>query len=113
MAVETLTAMLKQAESKLRELESDLHKIKKQAVLLLEENNALRSALGRVCGQEAEAEDEGKVPAPPGSGGALENLQRLYEQGFHICNVHFGHLRKDECLFCISLLERSRAGQKT
>lgn len=105
--MQALTALLKQMETRLREVESDLQKIKKQTALLLEENNALRSALAHVCGQEEETEDKNKVADR--SGGAFENLQRLYEQGFHICNVHFGHLRKEECLFCISLLERGRA----
>lgn len=35
------------------------------------------------------------------------NLMKLYEQGFHICHETFGKLREDECLFCLSVIERT------
>ena len=104
--VQTLNMMLKQMETKVRELESDLQRVKKLTALLLEENNALRSVLAHVYGQKEETEDKSKDEA---HGGAWENLKRLYEKGFHVCNVRFGSIRKEECLFCVSLLERTGA----
>ncbi|MGQ9823822.1 MAG: initiation control protein YabA [Desulfotomaculales bacterium] len=105
--METVPAAIKRMEAKVRELEDDLQKIKKQVILLTEENNALRKALARVCGQE-----EKEAPSPPLPGevptDAFENLQHIYGEGFHICNVHFGHVRKEECLFCLFLLERGK-----
>lgn len=40
------------------------------------------------------------------------NLEKLYEEGFHVCNVYYGSRREnhEECAFCLDVIygERSK-----
>jgi len=98
-----MSSLFKQLETRIKEIESDLLQIKKLVSYLEEENNSLREKLAVFAGGEPKSESQEQA-----LGGAFENLKKIYDDGFHICNVHFGRLRQEECLFCTAFLERGK-----
>lgn len=93
---EQLFLHIQQLERNLQVMNEEMQTLKELTVKLVEENVSLEIEKENYE-QLLNEKEEKDVPFKENS------LKSLYDEGFHVCSIHFGtHRHGDDCLFCQS-----------
>lgn len=106
---DTFSELESQAEATLETLKQ----VKNELSQLTEENNALRienqhlrDRLAEIIKQQTDEQQTTET----GLTKSRLNLENIYEDGFHVCNLFYGQRRVDDdpCAFCLEVIYGER-----
>lgn len=107
MDKQAVFAQVANVEERIGELYRELGSLKAKIVELIEENQKLQMENEHLRKRLSKEEETKPGEQGPVMGEGYDNLARLYQEGFHICNLHYGSLRTEgDCLFCLAFLHK-------
>ena len=90
----------------LGELIEEIGKLKFYIESLEDENTRLKRQMCALSDREAERVQHNSDLIREQ---ARENLDKLYQEGFHVCHIYFGEQLEESCLFCNAFLRYERS----
>jgi regulator of replication initiation timing len=91
-------------------MKQDMTKILEHNAELEIENQHLREHLQELESLQAQEESSKTQSQEPQLSKSRANLEKLYEEGFHVCNQFYGSRRENDepCVFCVEVIYRER-----
>lgn len=92
-------------ESQANEMATLLSMVHNQMTQIIERNNQLEVENAHLRERLLELDNSRKSKKNGGLSRARQNLENLYNEGFHVCTQYFGSRRTDdECMFCQDII---------